>query len=653
MDRRRPSPIPESSPRESTAQEFLQQYRSRSLLRFAAIGSVDDGKSTLIGRLLYDTNNIHTDQLETLAKDTKIDTAGEPFDFSLLTDGLKAEREQGITIDVAYRYFSTEKRSFIIADIPGHEQYTRNMATGASTANLAIILVDARLGVLTQTKRHAFIASLLGIPRLLLAVNKMDLVDYAERPFEEIREQFADFATRLGISDLRFIPISAMRGDNVVAPSARMPWFRGETVLEYLENAYIGSDRNLIDFRFPVQTILRGPDGQRSIAGRVASGRLRPGEEVMVLPSMRRTHVQSIREGGKECDVAFASQSVAISLEDHVDIARGDMLVRPNNVPHIADHLEAMLVWMTDAPSETAKPYILRIGTRETRARIQDLAYRVDVNTLSRESAVSLGLNDIGRVTLRTSEPLIFDPYKSNRGTGSFILIDESTHDTVGAGMVIDRLPPHRLREQDRGASGANLHPQDGSVTPGEKEARAGHRAVTLWFTGLSGSGKSTIARAVERRLFDAGRTVTVLDGDNLRMGLSHDLGFSRYDRSENIRRIAQVARLFNESGALALAAMICPYESDRALARTVIGEDRYIEVFVCAPIEVCESRDPKGLYRKARAGEIENFTGVSDTYETPRNASLVLDTEKSSIEECVARVILHLEEQGILSLSG
>lgn len=626
--------------RQQDVEEFLSDYGQRTLLRFTTVGSVDDGKSTLIGRLLHDSKSIFEDQIATLKGDSKQNLSEEQIDFSLLTDGLKAEREQGITIDVAYRYFSTPRRNFIIADTPGHEQYTRNMATGASTANLAIILIDARHGVIEQTQRHSFIASLLGIPRLLIAVNKMDLVDHSEEVFERIKEQYTSFATKLGIVDLKFIPISALNGDNVVEKSQNMPWYHGEPVMEYLEDVYIGSDRNVVDFRFPVQSVIRPDHTFRGFAGQVASGRIRVGEEVMVLPSMRRSRVKTIELFEEQLDQAFASQSITITLEDEVDVSRGDMLVRPGNVPHVENHFEAMVVWMSEVPMDPGKAYVVKQTSRQTRANILDVRYQVDVNTLSRNQVDHLSLNEIGRVAFRTNQPLFFDPYKLNRMTGSFIIIEPLSNNTVAAGMIIDRVPSERIRESDTRLKDRNIHRHEGSVTQAEREARLGQKGVTLWFTGLSGSGKSTIAGALERRLFDAESQVYRLDGDNVRSGLCSDLGFSRYDRKENIRRVAEVASLFNSTGTIVLASLISPYREERDQAREIIGGERFIEVYVKASLEACEERDPKGLYQKARAGEIQNFTGISDAYEEPEKPRVVLDTTELSVEDCVDRLL-------------
>ncbi len=634
---------------DSTLQEvqtFLEDYGQRTLLRFTTVGSVDDGKSTLIGRLLHDSKSIFEDQIATLKGESKQNLSDEQIDFSLLTDGLKAEREQGITIDVAYRYFSTPKRNFIIADTPGHEQYTRNMATGASTANLAIILIDARHGVIEQTQRHSFIASLLGIPRLLICVNKMDLVNYSEDVFDNIREQYTNFATKLGIVDLKFIPISALKGDNVVEQSENMTWYHGEPVMEYLEDVYIGSDRNLVDFRFPVQSVIRPDHTFRGFAGQLASGRIRVGEEVMVLPSMRRSKIKEIHQFDKTIEQAFASQSVTITLEDEVDISRGDMLVRPRNVPHSENHFESMIVWMSEVPMDPSKTYVIKQTSRQTKANVLDVRYQVDVNSLSRNKVDHLNLNEIGRVAFRTNLPLFFDPYKLNRMTGSFIMIDPLSNNTVAAGMIIDRVPTERLREEsDVALKNRNIHRHEGSVTQVEREAKLNQKGVTLWFTGLSGSGKSTIAGALERRLFDLDKNVYRLDGDNVRAGLCGDLGFSRYDRKENIRRVAEVASLFNSQGTIILASLISPYQEERDSAKEIVGEERFVEVYVKAPLETCEQRDPKGLYKKARAGEIQNFTGVSDAYEEPTDARIVLDTEKLSVDECVDQLLDLIDE--------
>jgi len=625
--------VPERTP------EALLQHAKRDLLRFSTVGSVDDGKSTLIGRLLHDTKSIYEDHLAALRTDSARVGSGPELDFALLTDGLKAEREQGITIDVAYRYFSTPRRHFIIADTPGHEQYTRNMATGASTANLAIILIDARHGILTQTKRHSFIASLLGIPRLLIAVNKMDLVGYARDVFDRIVDEYTDFASRLGRLDLKFIPISALKGDNVVAASPDMPWYHGESVLEFLENVYIGSDRNLVDFRLPVQYVIRPHQSFRGYAGQIASGILRLGEEVLALPSMRATRVKSILGPEGELDYACAPMSVTVTLEDEVDISRGDLLVHPKNLPTVQSSFEAMVVWMAEEPMRADQPYLIKHTTRTTKATIQRVEYRVDVNSLSRTPGRALELNEIGRLVFQTTQKLFLDPYTKNRLTGSFILVDPIGNGTVAAGMVIDRMPESQLRSRaDALAAPKSEHVrlEVSPVSTGDRERLLGQKALTLWFTGLSGSGKSSIAQELERRLYAEGRHVYVLDGDNLRLGLNRDLTFSKGDRSENIRRAAEVARLFNDAGTIVLVPVISPFREDRESARRIIGPERFFEAYLSTPLHVCETRDVKGLYRKARAGEIAEFTGISSPYEPPDNPTLALDTAGKTLQESV-----------------
>ena len=626
--------------------EFLEKNSKKDLLRFSTVGSVDDGKSTLIGRLLHDTKSIYEDQLSTLKADSARVGTGPEIDFALLTDGLKAEREQGITIDVAYRYFSTPRRNFIIADTPGHEQYTRNMATGASTANVAIILIDARLGILTQTKRHSFIASLLGIPRLLIGINKMDLVDYSQEVYDRIVADYRDFATRLGVLDLKFIPMSALKGHNVVARSKTMPWYNGESVLEYLEDVYIGSDRNLIDFRMPIQYVLRPNLNFRGFCGQIASGIVKVGDSVLALPSLRTSRVKSILSYAGEHENAYAPMSVTITLEDEIDISRGDLLVHPKNLPRVQSSFEAMVVWMSEEPMRPDGTYFVKHTTRLTKATIQKIDYRVDVNTLSRISAEPLKLNEIGRVAFQATHKLFLDPYSRNRITGSLIIVDPITNSTVGAGMVIDRVPEDQLRVATAEAAprSENIRREVGRVSMAERERLLGQRSVTIWFTGLSGSGKSSIAQELERKFFEAGRHVYVLDGDNLRFGLNRDLSFSKPDRTENIRRAAEVARLFNDSGTIVLVPVISPFKADRDSARNIIGDERFIEVFVSTPLEVCESRDRKGLYKKARAGEIEDFTGISSPYEPPEKPFLELNTLGRKVDECVDDLFSRIE---------
>lgn len=628
-------------------EQFLRQVREADLLRFTTAGSVDDGKSTLIGRLLHDSKNIYEDHLASLAKDSR--TAGrEEIDFALLTDGLKAEREQGITIDVAYRHFATPKRRFIIADTPGHEQYTRNMVTGASTANLAIILIDARNGVLTQSKRHGFIASLLGIPHLVVAVNKMDLVDYSQAVYEEICEEYREFCAKLPGRDVAFIPMSALEGDNVVHRSANMPWYEGPPVLSHLENVHIASDQNLIDFRFPVQYVLRPNQDFRGYCGTMASGVVRVGDEVMALPSGNTTRVSRILAAGDEVDHAFPPQSVVICLEDEIDLSRGDMIAHPANLPWTASEVEAMLIWMDTQPLKLGRQYVIKHATRTVRGRINELKYRIDPNTLHRQSADTLSLNEIGRIRMELLRPVLCDEYARNRQTGSFVVIDPQTNFTVGAGMVIDR--SHRYDPVAPTAAERNLTRHVGQVSSEERERLFGHRPVTIWLTGLSGSGKSTLAYALEKRLTEEGHACFVLDGDNVRHGLNRDLGFSADERTENIRRVAEVAKLMNDAGLIVITSFISPFRADRASAREIIGADRFSEVFVDAPIEVCEQRDPKGLYAKARKGEISDFTGISSPYEAPEEPSLIIDTAQVGGEQCTEALLTYLKQTEVLS---
>jgi len=628
---------------------YLEQHERKELLRFITCGSVDDGKSTLIGRLLYDSKMIYEDHLAKLKKDSAVHgTTGGDFDPALLTDGLKAEREQGITIDVAYRYFSTQKRKFIIADTPGHEQYTRNMATGASTADLAIILVDARHGVLTQTKRHSFIVSLLGIKHGLVAINKMDLVEFSQDRFEEIRDEYKQFASRLDIPDLHFIPISALMGDNVVDPSENMSWYNGSTLMNFLETVYIGSDKNLQDFRFPVQYVLRPNLDFRGFSGTVASGIIRQGDEVMVLPSRKTSKVKEIVTFDGNLDEAHAPLSVTLTLEDEIDCSRGDMIVRPGNVPKHRQKLDAMLVWMSDDAMVPGKQYLFKQTTKVATGSISTLRYQVDVNTLHRQDAPTINLNEIGRVALSLSEPVIFDSYKKNRGTGAFIVVDRITNVTVAAGMIIDR--DSEDEADDLWSVESEQSEKRGSVTTEEREARYGQKAVSMLLTGLTGSGKTSVAYALERRLFDMGRASAVLDGVNMRRGLTKELGFTAEDRSENLRRSSEVAKLMNGAGLIAICAFVAPSEEVRQKAAHSIGEDEFMVIHLAAPLDICRERDDEGMYAKADAGEISNFPGVSSEYEPPVDPALKLNTAVLSVDECVDRIIALLEERDILA---
>lgn len=632
---------------------YLAQHERKQLLRFITCGSVDDGKSTLIGRLLYDSKMLYEDQLAQLENESKVHgTTGGAFDPALVTDGLKAEREQGITIDVAYRYFSTAKRKFIIADTPGHEQYTRNMATGASTADLAVILVDARYGILTQTKRHSFIVSLLGIRHVVVTVNKMDLMDFSQARFEEICDSYRDFATRLDLPDLHFIPISALNGDNVVDPSPNMPWYKGTTLMNFLETVYIGSDRNFQDFRFPVQYVNRPNLAFRGFSGTIASGTVRPGEEVMVLPSRQTSRVKEIVTHDGNLAEAFTPQSVTLTLETEIDCSRGDMIVRPGNVPKSGNTLEAMLVWMSTEPMVPGISYLFKHTTQTVVGQFDSLRYRVDVNTLHRSPAPDLQLNEIGRCSVTLSQPIFFDAYRQNRTTGAFIVIDRITNVTLGAGMISAQETdarrgslPWELDEVQPEATGSQVK----VVTGEERRARLGQLPATILFTGLSGSGKSTIARAVERALFDAGRLSIVLDGEDLRRGLSRDLGFSSADRSENLRRCAHVARVLNENGFLCLASLLAPDSSERAKAAELIGRQRFIEVLVQAPLEVCQERDPRGHYRLAEQGQIPLLPGAGTAYEPPAQPDLILETHQESVDQCVARVLKLLKQRNFI----
>ncbi|OBI10812.1 adenylyl-sulfate kinase [Mycobacterium sp. E2462] len=599
-----------------------------TLLRLATAGSVDDGKSTLIGRLLYDSKAVMEDQWAAVEQTSK-DRGHDYTDLALVTDGLRAEREQGITIDVAYRYFATPKRKFIIADTPGHIQYTRNMVTGASTAALVIVLVDARHGLLEQSRRHAFLASLLGIRHIVLAVNKMDLIGWDKDKFEAIRDEFHAFAARLDVHDVATIPISALHGDNVVTKSDQTPWYEGPALLSHLEEVYIAGDRNLVDVRFPVQYVIRPHTREhqdhRSYAGTVASGVMRPGDEVVVLPVGKTTRITAIDGPNGPVPEAFPPMAVSISLADEIDISRGDLIARTHNQPRVAQEFDATVCWMADnAALEPGRDYVIKHTTRATQARVTALDYRLDVNTLHRDkSATALQLNELGRISLRTQVPLLLDEYSRNPSTGSFILIDPHTNGTVAAGMV--------LRDVSAQTSSPNTVRHESSAV-----AAARPRGTTVWFTGLSGSGKSSVAMLVEQKLLESGTPAYVLDGDNLRHGLNADLGFSMADRAENLRRLAHVAALLADAGNVVLVPAISPLAEQRELARNVhaaAGFD-FVEVFCDTPIEECEKRDPKGLYAKARAGEIAHFTGIDSPYQAPVHPELRLTPDRTVAEQ-------------------
>jgi bifunctional enzyme CysN/CysC len=613
---------------------YLEAHEHKSLLRFITCGSVDDGKSTLIGRLLYESKMIFDDQLTQLAADSKkMGTRGGELDFALLVDGLAAEREQGITIDVAYRFFSTERRKYIVADTPGHEQYTRNMVTGASTAELAVILVDARKGVLTQTRRHSYLVHLLGISRVVLAVNKMDLMGYAHDTFTAIVADYRAFAERIGLTDITAIPLSAVHGDNVTARSTHMPWYRGPALMEHLETVEVDAALAARPFRLPVQWVNRPSADFRGFAGLVASGSVRKGDRVRVLPAGRESRIARIVTGSADLEAAVAGQSVTVTLDSEVDVSRGDVLAACDDPPQVASQFEATLVWMHDAPMLQGRTYLMKTGTRTVSATIAPLKYKVNVNTLEHVPAERLELNDIGVCELELDRAIPFEPYAQDRTLGGFILIDRLTNNTVGAGLI-----NFALRRSQ------NVHWQALDV---DKQVRArlkGQKACVLWLTGLSGAGKSTIANLIERKLTAAGRHTYLLDGDNVRHGLNKDLGFTAQDRVENIRRVAEVSRLMVDAGLIVLVSFISPFRSERRMARELFAAGEFFEVFVDTPLAEAERRDVKGLYRKARRGELKNFTGIDSPYEIPEAPEIRIDTTAVSAEQAAERVIAHLE---------
>ena len=618
---------------------YLEAQERKSFLRFITCGSVDDGKSTLIGRLLYDSKLIYEDQLEAIERDSKTSgTQGEKPDLALLVDGLAAEREQGITIDVAYRFFSTAKRKFIVADTPGHEQYTRNMATGASTADVAILLIDARHGVQVQTRRHAFITSLLGIKHVVVAVNKMDLLDFDQRRFADIEIAFREFAQGLGFTDITCIPMSALDGDNVTTRSDRTCWYNGPVLLEYLETVEVDSDLASDPFRLPVQWVNRPNLDFRGFAGTVASGVIKPGQDIIVLPSGKRSKVERIVTFDGDLKQAVPDQAVTLTLTDEIDISRGDIICGGDAPCSQTDQFQAKIIWMADEALYPGRQYVLKTANKQVPASITNLKHTIDVNDLSEGAAKTLALNEIGVVQVSTGAPIAFDPYAENRTTGSFILIDRRSNATVGAGMI-----DFSLRRAD------NVTWQDTVVSKASRAGLKNQKPALLWFTGLSGSGKSTIANLVEAKLNDYGRHTYILDGDNVRHGLNKDLGFTKADRVENIRRIAEVSRLMVDAGLVVMASFISPYRAERRLARDLLEDGEFIEIFVDTPLEVAEERDVKGLYAKARAGEIKNFTGIDSEYQAPENPELRIDTTQESAEEAAERIFTYLQERGYL----
>jgi bifunctional enzyme CysN/CysC len=611
----------------------------KDLLRFITCGSVDDGKSTLIGRLLYESQQLFDDQLAALEQDSRrFGTQGNELDFALLVDGLAAEREQGITIDVAYRFFNTAQRKYIVADTPGHEQYTRNMVTGASTADLAVILIDARKGVLTQTRRHSYLVSLLGIRRIVLAVNKMDLVDYSEQVFADIERAYREFAAQIDLSDIVAIPVSALRGDNVIGAGGAMRWYRGPTLMAHLEAVPIEDEAHASAFRMPVQWVNRPSQEFRGFAGLIAAGSVRPGDPLRVLPGGLVSRVARIVTADGDLPGAQAGQSVTLTLENEIDVSRGDLLASANDPTSVADQLEATIIWMSEQPLLPGRPYLLKSGARTVTATIAPLKHKINVNTLEELAARQLELNEIGRANLSLDRPLAFDSYERNRDTGGFILIDRITHDTVGAGLI-----HFALRRAD------NIHWQALDVNQSNRSLQKNQQAAVLWFTGISGAGKSTIANLVEKKLFGMGRHTYLLDGDNVRHGLNRDLGFTDVDRVENIRRVAEVARLMSDAGLIVLVSFISPFRAERQLARSLLKAGEFVEIFVDLPLAEAEKRDPKGLYRKARAGQIRNFTGIDSPYEQPLTPELRLDTAQLTPEQASELVVGYLRGAGVI----
>lgn len=621
-------------------EKYLKQHERKSLLRFITCGSVDDGKSTVIGRLLYESKMLFEDQLAAIENDSKKwGTQGGDIDFALLVDGLAAEREQGITIDVAYRFFSTDRRKFIVADTPGHEQYTRNMITGASTADVAVVLIDARKGVLTQTRRHSYLVSLIGVRKVVLAINKMDLVDYSQKVFDQINEEYREFAKQIGLNDVTSIPLSGLKGDNMLVASEKTPWYHGPTLMGFLETCEVDEDRLQKEaFRLPVQWVNRPNLDFRGFCGVITAGMVKPGDKIRAQPSGRESKVARIVTLNGDLPLAVAGQSVTLTLEDEIDISRGDVISGVDSPAEVADQFEAALVWMHDEPMMPGRSFLMKIGTQTVTASITEPKYKVNVNTMEHLAAKQLGLNEIGVVNLALDRPIAFDPYTVNRDTGGFILINRLTNNTVGAGML-----HFALRRSH------NIHMQHVDVDKAARATAKGQRPGVLWFTGLSGAGKSTIANLVEKKLHAMGRHTYLLDGDNIRHGLNKDLGFTEADRVENIRRVAEVSRLMVDAGLIVITAFISPFRSERAMARSLLGTGEFIEVHVDTPLNVAEDRDVKGLYKKARRGEIANFTGITSPYEAPEAPELRVDTTLLNPEQAADAVISRMKQLGLI----
>ena len=622
-----------------TVSEFLEAETKKGLLRFLTCGSVDDGKSTLIGRLLYDSQMIFEDQLAALEKDSqKMGSSGEDLDLALLVDGLQAEREQGITIDVAYRYFATPKRKFIVADTPGHEQYTRNMATGASTSDLAIILVDARHGILTQTRRHSCIVSLLGIKHVVLAVNKMDIVDYSQKRFEEIKNEYQEFSKNLGIEHITAIPMSALKGDNVIMPSKNMDWYHGPSLIAHLETVDVTSSQQDLPFRFSVQWVNRPNLDFRGFSGTISSGKIKSGDEIAILPSGKTSTVDRIVTYDGDLEVALAGQAVTLTLKDEVDVSRGDVIVTANDRAEVSDQFAAHMIWMTEEKMLPGRPYLIKSGAQTATASISELKHKINVDTLEQNPGKSLELNEVALCNFSLNRSISFDSYKDNRETGNFILIDKISNATVAAGMI-----EFGLRRA------TNIHWQAMDIDKTTRATAKHQKPCCLWFTGLSGSGKSTVANLLEKKLHDSAKHTYILDGDNVRHGLNRDLGFTDEDRVENIRRVAETAKLFVDAGLIVMVSFISPFKSERRMARELFDEGEFLEIFVDTPLEVCEQRDPKGLYKKARAGEIKNFTGINSKYELPELADIRLAGGEHTPEELIEQIMKDLNKREIL----